>query len=528
MEVIKFGIDVIPGENPAGRDIRSDSLFEQITGEIDKRTTLSASGAIDWQKVITLSEDILQNHSKDILVCSYLSIGLLNTAGLKGLAIGVQIIHDIVINFWKNGLFPPRINGRLNALGWWADNVSEQLHKLSAESWLIEEKSRLEQNYTELMDFLSENGIEDIDQIFMLRHANLALIKESSSEVESATNLDTVASNQASDNVSTTGGTHMQTTAISKPATGSPDLAINVDEDWIKSLDSVLIALSKVSSMIATEQQLSYKLYKINRFVAWLDIDVIPPYDTENKTMLAPPDEYFQQLLRGYYQEQNWLELLKVAESRVVDFRFWLDLSYYAYRSLIGINQQNAANEVMYAVLLLVKRLKGIEKLLFSDGTPFAGAETQEWINSIASDTAENGNSSYSVASQSSEELLLELNEAKELAKNGKELVAIGFLHQKIITSSSIQMRFQRILQFCHYSLAVGHGQLASGYVNEMLSVIDTHQLESWDPFMAANAYKLILNMSKQKKLAKLSEAAMNDVLSRLTILDPTAALNYY
>lgn len=532
MENLILGAAPIAGENPAGSDIRSSSLFEQITEEIDKRTALTSTGMTDWNKVIAVAQNILSEHSKDILVCSYLNVGLLNVSGLRGLADGVQIYRDLIIAYWNNGLFPPRFNGRLNAISWWADNISEQLHKISPEKWLVADKVQLEKNYTELIDFLSENGVEDLDQVYMLRHTNLSLILEAANEEElisptSATTAKPIVENPSFANANQESAIVSQqpATLISKAVTS--DLAINIDDNLEKSLDSVLMALNKVGALIANEQPLSYKLYKINRFIAWFDVDIIPPADTELRTMLPPPDEYLQQLITGYYQEQNWLELLKVAEARVVDFRFWFDLSYYVHRSLIGINQQHAANEVSYAVLLLIKRLKGVEKLCFSDGTPFATTETQEWINSIAGD-AVSGVSSYNSALQGNEELALELHEATELAKSGKELAAIAFLHQKIITSSSIQTRFVRILQFCQYSLSTGNGQLASGYVNEILSIIDAHQLESWDPVMAANAYKLILNMSKQKKAIKLSEAAINDVLSRLTILDPTIALGYY
>ncbi|AUR50962.1 type VI secretion system protein TssA [Aquella oligotrophica] len=532
MENLIVGAAPIPGDHPAGTDIRSSSLFEQITEEIDKRTALTSTGTTDWNKVIAVAQNILSEHSKDILVCSYLNVGLLNISGLRGLADGVQIYRDLVITYWNNGLFPPRINGRLNAISWWADNISEQLHKMPTEKWLATDKLQLEKNYTELIDFLSENGVEDLDQIYMLRHANMSLILEATNEEElTSSNSETTTipiaerSSFANGNQEATVTSQQQATSILRSV--SSDIVLNIDDNLERSLDSVLMALNKVSALIANEQPLSYKLYKINRFIAWFDVDIIPPADTELKTMLPPPDEHLQQLIIGYYQEQNWLELLKVAETRVVDFRFWFDLSYYVHRSLIGINQQHAANEVSYAVLLLIKRLKGVEKLCFSDGMPFATNETQEWINSILGDVG-GGVNSYSTALQGNEELALELHEASELAKSGKELAAIAFLHQKIITSSSIQARFIRILQFCQYSLSTGNGQLASGYVNEILSIIDAHQLESWDPVMAANAYKLILNMSKQKKAIKLSEAAINDVLSRLTILDPTIALGYY
>jgi len=526
MEILQLGIAPIPGDTAAGADIRSHLLFEQITGEIDKRTTLTG-GVTNWNRVVDLAREILANYSKDILVCSYLNVGLLNTQGMKGLEIGLQIYHDLVLNYWNNGLYPPRINGRVNAISWWADNISEQLHKTLPEGFSSETKVQFEKNFTELIDFLAENGVGDLDQLYMLSHASMALIVDNTTQLpvnldqpEGVSPYSDIAFNNNEPAISD------QQTSPVKSFTPS-EVLITVDNDLEKSLNSALQALSKISTLIASEQQLSYKFYKINRFIAWLDINVVPPFDTEYKTMLPAPDEHFQQLVKNYYYDNNWLELIKVAEVRVVDFRFWLDLSFYVYTSLTNISQQAAANEVSGAVVLLVKRLRGIEKLLFSDGTPFAIDETREWISSLIS--CEVGfNNAVSGSLQNTEELAVELNEANELAKQGKVLVAIDFLHQKIIASTSIQIKFLRILQFCQYSSTSGYGQLAGGYVNEILEMINNYNLESWDPVMAINGYKLILNTVRQKKAIEINESVVSNILSRLAIIDPVAALGYY
>jgi type VI secretion system protein VasJ len=116
----ELGKKAIPGEFPAGRDVRELEGFLALQGEIDRSQSISASGAVDWKKVEKLSEELLDREGKDLLVACYLSVALTRTGGPPGFLAGIKVMADLVEDYWET-LFPPlkRRRGRRNASSWW-------------------------------------------------------------------------------------------------------------------------------------------------------------------------------------------------------------------------------------------------------------------------------------------------------------------------------------------------------------------------------------------------------------------------
>ncbi|PKN31426.1 MAG: type VI secretion system-associated protein TagF, partial [Deltaproteobacteria bacterium HGW-Deltaproteobacteria-20] len=121
----------------------------------------SAASAIDWQKILDLCADILNGRSKDLLVASYLSIALLKTRGLQGLATGVHIWRDMLTTYWET-LFPvkSRMKGRRNAVEWWVEKTSAAVRGFAPEQW---KKEEIEALYTDLdaIDTFLRNNMEE-------------------------------------------------------------------------------------------------------------------------------------------------------------------------------------------------------------------------------------------------------------------------------------------------------------------------------------------------------------------------------
>ena len=97
----------IPGDNPAGRDLRYDPISDAIKearraddtldrGEWDRDLKTS-----DWDKVITVSVDALTTQSKDLQIAVWLLEGLIKTEGYEGCSFGLKIIKEFFINFWE-------------------------------------------------------------------------------------------------------------------------------------------------------------------------------------------------------------------------------------------------------------------------------------------------------------------------------------------------------------------------------------------------------------------------------------------
>jgi type VI secretion system protein ImpA len=115
---MKRGIDIdavlapIPGENPAGEDLRYSQSYEEIKearkfdDSLDMGDWKHEIKSADWDKVVSLSVDALSAKSKDLQIAVWLAEALILTEGFAGLAAGLKIITGLLQEYWE-GLYPP-------------------------------------------------------------------------------------------------------------------------------------------------------------------------------------------------------------------------------------------------------------------------------------------------------------------------------------------------------------------------------------------------------------------------------------
>ncbi len=109
----------IPGENPAGEDLRYTPVYDDIKEarrEDDLLDPLISEGDIkraDWEKVINVSLDALINRTKDLQIAAWLTEALIKTEGFEGLATGLGITTSFLRDYWDN-LYPEIEDGDLD------------------------------------------------------------------------------------------------------------------------------------------------------------------------------------------------------------------------------------------------------------------------------------------------------------------------------------------------------------------------------------------------------------------------------
>jgi type VI secretion system protein ImpA len=118
-DVIDFAtlLNPIPGDNPAGTDIRADaspgSLYYLIK---DARSAARAAerrlpesdadaGRADWRPVLKHGQKALAEKSKDLEVTAYVIEGLIRLHGFAGLRDGFKLARSLIEQFW-DGLYP--------------------------------------------------------------------------------------------------------------------------------------------------------------------------------------------------------------------------------------------------------------------------------------------------------------------------------------------------------------------------------------------------------------------------------------
>jgi len=64
MNLDDIGRTPIPGSSPGGQDSHYEPAFAQLQAEIDKLSSVTAGGAVDWTRVVDLAGEVLSAMSK--------------------------------------------------------------------------------------------------------------------------------------------------------------------------------------------------------------------------------------------------------------------------------------------------------------------------------------------------------------------------------------------------------------------------------------------------------------------------------
>ena len=101
----------VPGDNPAGRDLRYDPRYDQVKEARREDLELPAGGlaterkVADWPQVVKLSTQLVSTETKDLQLTAWLAEALLKRDGLAGLITGLEGLRGILDRYW-DGCFP--------------------------------------------------------------------------------------------------------------------------------------------------------------------------------------------------------------------------------------------------------------------------------------------------------------------------------------------------------------------------------------------------------------------------------------
>ncbi|SDN24640.1 type VI secretion system protein VasJ [Desulfonauticus submarinus] len=514
MELEGLGKTPISEESPAGQEISYEPEFEALQSEIDKMSVVSAAGEVDWKKVVELSSTLLAQKGKHILVCVYLTRGLMEIQGFKGLCLGTQILKDLIENFWDT-LYPPkkRKRGRINALKWWADKTESFLRSLTDGPDLDKEEiSKLKANIKELDSILEEKLGEDAPILRSILQAIDRLpIKEEVKEQAPSEEVVQKEINQTQDaNFSSGSVSHLEGISVGE---------LESEKDVNRFLAQCTSALGQVVHFYLNQDLAKPLLYQVNRFCAWVDIDALPMVQDGNKTMIPPPDETIRSSIQGLIASKEYEDAIRACESRVREFVFWLDLSYWTAQCLqeLGGKYSKAYDAVSYTTFAYAQRLSGIEALTFSDGTPFLSPEAKAWLREVG-----NENSDISGTTQARDSFFTELEQkAKEFLSKKQVIKAIGVWQEGIEKGKGIRQKFLCRMALTRLLFSVGKKNLAIPQVLLLLKDVKNYALEDWEPDIVTQAFSLMLEVLDG---VKGQEEIRQEIKDRLVCLNPILA----
>jgi type VI secretion system protein ImpA len=130
----------IPGDNPAGEDLRYTDIYERIK-EARRADDMLNQGdwqrevkRSDWGTVIDVAADALSARTKDIQIAVWLIEGLIRKQGFAGLNAGMTILDRFIRDFWDH-VYPLAEDGdleyRAGPLEFLNDKVSLTIREIS-------------------------------------------------------------------------------------------------------------------------------------------------------------------------------------------------------------------------------------------------------------------------------------------------------------------------------------------------------------------------------------------------------------
>lgn len=517
MELAELGKQPIRPDQPAGDDVRYDPQYEALQAEVDKLSSLTASGGIDWGKVVTLSSEILSSKSKDLLVASYLAVGLVYEKKVDGLESGLRIFLDLLGNFWET-MYPAkaRMRGRVGAVTWWVEKAEVAIRSFPETELPADRLSAILESLKGIDRFLGEN-MEDGPSVRPLQDAMETVL------VAREETPPPPPSPVSSESATASGPGETKATEASAGSVSVPS-DISSESDAREALGAAMSLVDKTADYLRGARLSDPAHYRLARIAAWSRIEELPP-SRDGRTEIPPPPDFVRDPILAMREGAGGENLVRTAEEAVIRSIFWLDPHRISAEALggLGAEYSGAMDQVCGETALFVRRLQGIEELTFSDGTPFADESTLRWLKGIAAGgggTAAAGGGGSRVEEAAS----AAARTARALVEEGNLKAAIGPLQQGIRTGASQREKMVWRLALSRLLVETGNGALALPHLEQALKDIEAYRLEEYDPAVALQGLRLAW-LEMRMRGERIEDGKDNELLKRIARLDLAEAV---
>jgi type VI secretion system protein VasJ len=501
--VAALGATPIAGANPAGVSARYEPEFEKLAAEIAKLESVEGRKGIKWDVVVECSISLLTAKTKDLLVASYMTLGLLEEDGYSGLAAGFTACKDILNTFW-DALFPEkaRLRARGQAIQWMADRVTPALRERSSAS--KSDKDALTAAVAALGEIATIAGQK-------FEEGGPAL-----QELQSAVQ-DKLYSVPADD-----------APPSSEPASEEPSSSSSSSSEAapaqteIASADSALAALAEMrdrriqAATVLREANPADPLpYRLLRSAVWEDL-LEAPVANNGVTEQAGGDAAFAALMEEKLDKGEYAAVIPECEAKLAADRLWLDTNFFLHRAMEGLGQPYAAARRAMAaeVVRVVRSCPGLLEISFSDGTPMAGEPTRLWIlHELSALPAKAGGAAGALETAQAE--------ARKLVARKNFPEAAALLQKELRSAADRRDRFLGRLYLAKLCAEAGRLDLALPQLEGLDEEGRKFALEEWEPSLAAEIARELWRCHK----ASATPEKAAEFYGRLCRLDLGAAL---
>ena len=539
MDLLSLGKNPINPDQPTGSDVRYEPEFEELQSEIDKLSSPSFSGGIEWQKVSDMAAFILAEKSKDLLVASYLAVSQVYIRQIEGLAVGLTVMHDLVDQFWDT-LFPPkkRMRGRLGAVEWWIEKTGSALKNIKPEPLSDEKLNELNETLT-LIDSIFNKYLPEPPLLTPIQRyiESIPCLSEQKPEAgppppveeKAVSDLKSV-EEKPQPVVPSETKTEPKQKALEPAALPFEPKEITTEQDAQKVINWGFQKIHQAASFILGNNPMSVMGYRYRRIAAWSKVSSLPQA-TGGKTLIPPPAPYILKSLHDLRGSGNWNVLINSSEQNLTQFIFWIDLNRFVAEALISLGEghEGAHEAVCQETAFFMHRLPGLDTLTFSDEMPFADPETKQWLKEIelkaGSATVEPVQMMEFAEDKDRKDRMTEtIEKAQGLVKKKKVVEGVTLIQQKLQNCFSQKEALSWRLVLCQILLGSKNKDMTLPHIEQILEDIERYQLETWDPQLALKGLKVAwtgFNSFSDKSFKH--DAAQT--LNRIAKLDPAEAL---
>jgi type VI secretion system protein VasJ len=523
------------GTNGGGEDLRGGAEFDQLENEFRKIET-AGPAAVDWETVNRTTLELLKSRSKDLVLASRLVYGLHREEGYKGLAVGITILHGMVQNYWET-MFPPpaRERGRAGSFDWLAEKLAPSIESTAPADDKMVFALVAHDRLADLDTMLSEKMTKFPAALGPLLRALRPHSREARQALEAAAQTAEAPPPEptpAPAAVPASQPEPVQAAAPTPPApavvpaspvTSGPVPELVLGDDTQKAFQSLFNAALRLAGTARQQAPADARAYRAARFAIWAPITAAPP-DKAGKTALPPPPKARFAEIQALRAAGNHQGLLMSAESVFPTSPFWLDAQHIAFEAMsaLGAEYDQAKLALTGELAAFLKKLPSLPSLAFSDGTPFAEAETQNWI---ANEVTMGGGSADGESDGST-------GAAVKLAQAGQVLAGLKLLMEHADCRRGERERFVARLDVGDFCLRFELLQPLIALVDGLAATVEQQSLDRWEPKLAARlaglAWRTVTHQNAKRFIAEADILARKSrILGQLAQLDIVMAAEF-
>jgi type VI secretion system protein VasJ len=530
---VRSFVEPISAATPTGTSARADPRFDAINVEVTKQDSLEPK-PVAWPAVVDRAGKFLQTVSKDLLVGSYMALGLLHTEKLPGLTKGLVLLAELLDKYPDN-VFPERPKGRANALLYALERLTtrEGTGLLQREPW---------KNVTAADKVPLDELTVAVGQLETVSRAQLgpatpgfvSLFQEIGA-LQAALPAPAPPPQPVAPTpppTSTNGATATAAVAAAPPppppqAVSAP-VAVALPEasgDFAAFLPQMGEALVSAANAARRANPKEAAPYRALRVGLYLHIMAPPPAGPGGRSSLPGLADNRRDQIEKMRQHGRSLEIIEEAESALSTGRFALDLHRYSAEALaaLGPEYQAARKALVAETGAMLRRFPELLNYQTAAGKPLADPATREWIEAEVVPPAAAGKGSADGGADTAA-----IDDARKLASSGNIEEALAALMPRATGSASARDRFLARLAVAQVLSAASQHAVARAHFEALDKEVLARALDEWDPALARvclEAHLQCLRTLARATPGAVVPGALAVIYDRLSKLDPVAAL---